>query len=415
MPEAGEAILTMRTVATGLSWQKPDSEAGTLRVEFEGTYSQHLIVHGGENETVYRRFLGDIGIGPHEIMFTFSPEGSSAGAQWFRTLSMSVDIVERDDPLYIPASNSPLLYGRADRESYEFRKSDVPMYAVYRYPQGGRTGREIEYFYIYSHEDKGTDPALRLSQTGCLAPIEWSFRGSLDSAGHLAKNLAFQGRNHAPHSFAGSFEMRGHPVLQASGMEGMFHDRKVTPYCIGLPALEMVPDERPLAWMQNVYPDTYRTAAYELLRQVRLEKPGDPRSKALSDPHDYLFVHLGRHALQGDARSVPPVEVLVSVRGQSQPFSSCFGDAKRLLASAEPLGTACKLPPGTTIDAITEIAVRALPQRRDPFQLEISGPQAAFFLEGPGYTIGAMPAGVPAESKVLLTREQPQATVWKAS
>jgi len=414
VPDAGEAILNMRIAAAGTHWGKAGQEAGTLRVEFEGNYSQHLIVYGGEQETLYQRFLGDIGVGAHEVMFTFSPEGSAQGAQWIRTISMSVDIIERDDPIYIPASNSPLLQGRAEKESYEMRKSDVPMRAFFRYPKGGPTGREIEFFYIYSHLDKAVDPAQRLSQTGCLAPIEWSFRGSLDSAGHVAKNLAFQGRNHAPHGFAGTFDMRGHPVLQSVGFEGMFHDKRVTPYAIGIPALEMLPEDRPEAWMQNVYPETYRTAAWELMREGKVEKPGNPASKALSDPHDYLFLHFGRHLTQGDGKNAPPIEVLVSIRGQDKPFSSTFGDNRWLNAGSEAFATACKLPPGTPVEAVTQIAVRAVPQRRDPFQVEVSGPQAAFFLTGPAYQIGPMAPGVPAESKVVLSRETPQATIWKA-
>jgi len=414
VPEAGEAVLNMRIAAAGTHWGKDGQEAGTLRVEFEGTYSQHLIVYGGQDETVYQRFLGDIGIGAHEVMFTFSPEGSAQGAQWIRTISMSVDIVDRDDPIYIPASNSPLLYGRAEKDSYEMRRSDTPMHAFYRYPEGGRTGREIEFFYLYSHVDKGIDPALRLSQTGCLAPTEWSFRGSLDSAGHVSKNLAFQGRNHAAHGFAGTFAMRGHPVLQSVGFEGMFHDKRVTPYCLALPALEMLPDGRPVAWMQNVFPETYRTAAHELLREAKVERPGNPLSKALADPHDYLFLQFGRKVLQGAVGHAPAVEVLVSIRGHDKPFSTTFGDNRWLQAGAEPFATACKLPTGTPVEALTEITLRAVPQRRDPFSVEVLGPQMAFFLLGPGYQVGPMATGIPAEAKVVLTRETPQATIWKA-
>jgi hypothetical protein len=414
VPEAGEAILNMRIAAAGTHWGKDGFEAGTLRIEFEGSYSQHLVVFGGAEETLYQRFVGDIGIGAHEVMWTFSPEGSAQGAQWIRTISMAVDVITRDDPRYIPASNCPLLYGRAERDSYEMRRSDTPMYAFYRYPQGGPTGREIEFFYMYSHLNQGQDPAQRLAQTGQLAPIEWSFRGSLDSAGHVAKNLAFQGRNHAPHGFAGTFDMRGHPVLQAVGNEGMFHDKQVTPYRLALPALEAVPDDRPLAWMQNVYPVSYRIAAYELSREAKIEKPGNPASKALADPHDYLFLHLGRRVLQGDARNAPPVEVLVTLRGASRPLSSSFGDARWLRPGAEPLATAVKCPPGTAIQALSEVRVRAVPQRRDPFQIELSGPQAAFFLTGANYEVGPMAAGVPAERKVVLTREDPEAVLYRA-
>jgi hypothetical protein len=414
VPDAGEAILNMRIAAAGTHWGKPGYEAGTLRIEFEGSYSQHLIVFGGAEETVYQRFLGDIGVGPHEIMFTFSPEGSAQGAQWIRTLSMSVDVITREDPRYIPASNSPLIYGRAERDPYEMRRSDTPMYAFYRYPQGGPTGREIEFFVIYSHLDHGTDPALRLSQTGQLAPIEWTFRGSLDSAGHVARNMAFQGRNHGPHGFAGTFDMRGHPVLQAVGYEGMFHDKVVTPYRLALPALEAVPDDRPLAWMQNVYPVSYRIAAFELLRDAKIEKPGNPSSKALSDPHDYLFLHFGRKVLQGDPRTAPPIEVLVTLRGQAKPFSSCFGDPRWLKPGAEPFATAVKCPPGSVVEAVAEIRVRAVPQRRDPFQVEVSGPQAAFFLIGPNYEVGPMAPGVPADKRVVLTREAPEAVIYQA-
>ena len=414
VPDHGEAILNMHIAAAGTHWGKAGQEAGTLRVEFEGSYSQHLVVFGGAEETLYQRFLGDIGIGAHEIMFTFSPEGSAEGAQWIRTLSMSIDVLTTEDRRAIPASNSPLLYGRAEKAPYEMRKTDTPMYAFYHYPRGGPTGREIEYFYIYSHAERGPDPAQRLAQTGCLAVIEWSFRGSLDSAGHVAKNMAFQGRNRAPHGFAGGFDMRGHPVLQAAGPEGMFHDKVVTPYRLGLPALEEWPEDRPLAWMQNVFPVSYRTAAWELSREAKIEHPGNPASRALADPHDYLFVHANRRLAQGDARRAPAVEVLVTLAGQAKPFSSSFGDARWAIPGVEPLATAVKLPADTPVEALREIRVRALPQRRDPFQLEISGPQAAFFLTGPGYEVGPMAAGVPGETTVTLSREQPEAVLWQA-
>jgi hypothetical protein len=411
VPEAGELVLNLRTSASGTNWGKPDAEAGTMRIEFEGSYSQHLILFGGADETLYRIFLGDVGVGAHEIMFTFSPEGSAPGAQWLRTQSMAAEVIPRDHVQYVPASNSPLLHGRAEQDSYEMRKTDLPLYAFYRYPQGGPTGREIEFLYIYSHLDKGLDPARRLAQTGCLAAIEWSLRGSLDSAGHLARNVVFQGRNHAPHGFQGTLDMRGHPVLQAVGLEGMFHDRATTPYRLGLPATEAVPDGRPLAWMQNVYPLSYRIAALELQRQAKLERPGNPQSRALSDPHDYLFLHFGR---TGEARTPPPLEVLVSVAGHERPFSSAFGDKAWLVpGSLEPFAVAVKLPPGTPAEAVAAVTVRAVPQRRDPFRIEITGPQAAFCLLGAGYQPGPHAPGVPAETKVTLTPQQPEAVVYR--
>jgi hypothetical protein len=413
VPATGEAILNMRIAAQGTNWARDGQEAGTLRIEFEGHYSQHLIVFGGAEEVLYQRFLGDIGIGAHEIMFTFSPEGSCPAAQWIRTVSMSVDIITSDDPRHAGVSNCPILWGRAEKDSYEMRKSDTPMYAFYRFPKGGPTGREVEFFYIYSHCNQGLDPAQRLAQTGCLAPIEWSFRGALDSAGHVARNLAFQGRNHAPHGYSGGFDMRGHPVLQAVGYEGMFNDKITTPYRLCIPALEQLPDDRPLAWMCNVYPISYRVAAQELLREAKLEKPGNPKTKNLSDPHDYLFLQFGRSA--ADPRTAPGIEVLVSLQGQTQPFSSTFGDNRWLKPGADPFATAVKLPPGTTIEAVREIRLRAVPQRRDPFRVEVTGPQAAFFLVGAGYDIGPQPAGVPATASVTLTNQAPEATIWKAA
>lgn len=411
VPEAGELVLNLRTSATGTNWGKTGAEAGTMRVEFEGSYSQHLILFGGSDETLYRIFLGDVGIGAHEIMFTFSPEGSAAQAQWLRTQSMTAEIIQRDHPQYVPASNSPLLHGRAEQDSYEMRTSDLPLYAFYRYPQGGPTGREIEFLYIYSHLDKGLDPARRLAQSGCLAPIEWSLRGSLDSAGHVSRNITFQGRNHAPHGFQGTFDMRGHPVLQAAGFEGMFHDRAATPYRIGLPATEMLPDDRPMAWMQNVYPLSYRTAALELQRQTKLERPGNPASRALSDPHDYLFLHFGR---SGEGRTPPPVEVLVTIAGHDRPFSSSFGDkAWQVPGSFAPFAAAVKLPPGTPVEAVTAVTVRAVPQRRDPFKMVLTGPQAAFFLLGPSFEPGPHASGVPAQTQVTLTPQQLEAEVYR--
>lgn len=413
VPASGEAVVNMRIAAQGTNWGKVGAEAGTLRMEFEGAYSQHLIVFGGAEEVLYQRFIGDIGIGAHDIMFTFSPEGSAAQAQWIRTLNMSVDVITADDPRHPGISNCPILYGRAERDSYENRKSDVPMYSFYRFPKGGPTGREIEFFYMYSHVTQGMDPALRLAQTGCLAPIEWSFRGALDSASHVARNLTFQGRNHAPHPYSGGWDFRGHPVLQAAGYEGMFHDKVTTPYRLCLPALEALPDERPFAWMQNVYPASYRVAAEELLRARKIEKPGNPKTKNLSDPHDYLFLQFDRRVPEA-TKAAPPVEVLVTLQNGG-PFASAFGDARWLKPGQDPIGTAVKLPPGTPIEAVREIRVKAVPSRRDPFQLELIGPQVAFFLTGPRFEIGPMPAGIPAETRVTLTNQAPEAVIWKAA
>lgn len=414
VPDAGEGILNLRIAAAGTDWAKPDQEAGTLRVEFEGSYSQHLVVFGGAEEVLYQRMLGDIGVGAHEIMFTFSPEGSAPRAQWIRVNSMTIDVIQYKDPAYPAVTNAPLLYGRAESDSYEMRKSDTPMYTFYRFPQGGPTGREVEYFVMFSHTDKGTDPALRLAQTGCLAAIEWSFHGALDSAGRATKNLAFQGRNHRPHGFAGTYDMGTHPVLQSAGYEGMFHDRQTTPYRFALPPLTMLPPDRPLAWMQNVYPVSYRVAAKELVRDAaRLEKPGNPKTKALTDPHNYLFLQFGLEIAEGQ-RHVPTLEVLVFLHGKDEPFSSAFGDPRWGITPTGPFATAVKVPSAVGVESIREIRVRAMPGRRDPFKLQVTGPQAAFFLDGPEFDVGPMLPGVPSTEAATLSRETSEAVVFQA-
>ncbi len=411
IPDAGEGVLNLRIAAAGTDWGKKDQEAGTLRVEFEGSYSQHLVVFGGADEVLYQRLLGDIGVGAHEIMFTFSPEGSAPKAQWIRALSMQIDVIPYKDPRYIAATNAPVIYGRAENESYEMRKSDAPLYAFYRFPQGGITGRELEYYVMYSHLDKGTDAAQRLATTGILAPIEWTFRGALDSAGRATRNLAFQGRNHKPHGFAGTYEMGSHPVLQAVGFEGMFHDRQTTPYRFALPPLDEIPADRPLAWLQNLYPLSYRLAALELLREAKIENPGNVKTKALTDPRNYVFLHFG---VQGAANRRPPtVEVVVLLRGKEDQYSSTLGDPRWGIEVTGPFATAVKLPSGVGPEQIREIRVRPLPGRRDPFELHIV-PQAAFFLLGDAFTVGPMLPGLPAAEPVVCSREQPEAVVYRA-
>ena len=411
VPDAGEAILNMRIAAAGTDWAKADQEAGTLRVEFEGSYSQHLVVFGGADEVLYQRFLGDIGIGAHEIMFTFSPEGSAPRAQWIRTLSLQVDVIPYKDPRYVAVTNAPLICGRAETEYYENRRSDTPLAMFYRFPKGGITGREIEYLLLYSHLDKGADPAQRLATTGILAPIEWAFRGALDSAGRATRNLAFQGRNHKPHGFAGTYDMGTHPVLQSVGFDGMFHDKQTTPYRFGLPPLEEIPEDRPLAWLQNLYPLSYRLASQELLREAKIESPGIAKSKALTDPHNYLFLQFG--VAPGANRRPPTVEVVVLLHGKDEQYSSTVGDARWGIEVTGPFATAVKLPVGTSAAQVREVRVRALPGRRDPFELKIL-PQAAFFLEGNQYAIGPNLAGIPATEPVAMSREQPEAVLFRA-
>lgn len=411
VPDAGEAILNLRIAAAGTDWGKAEQEAGTLRVEFEGIYSQHLIVFGGADEVLYQRFLGDIGIGAHEIMFTFSPEGSAPRAQWIRALSMQVDVIPYKDPRYVAVTNAPLIYGRAEADSYENRRSDSPLYAFYRFPKGGITGREIEYFVMYSHLDKGADPAQRLATTGILAPIEWTFRGALDSAGRATRNLAFQGGNHKPHGFAGTYDMGSHPILQLVGYEGMLHDKQTTPYRFGLPPLQEIPEDRPLAWVQNMQPLSYRIAALELLREAKIENPANHKTKALADPRNYLFLQFGVQA--GANRRPPTIEVVVTLQGQDTQYTSTFGDPRWGIEVTGPFATAVKLPTSTGNDQIREVRIRTLPGRRDPFELQIV-PQAAFFLQGPTFAVGPMLPGIPAPAPVTLSRDQPEAVTYRA-
>lgn len=412
IPDAGEAVLLFHSAASGLSWAKAGYESGTLRMEINGYYSQHIILFGGGQEVVYPRFVGTMGVGAQEVMFTFSPEGSSQAAQWLRTQQLEIDVVTQDDPRYYGVSNSPIIYGRAERQSYEMRETDTPLFAFCRFPKGGLTGREIEYFLAYSHLDKDMDPAQRLSQTGTPVVMVWSFRAALDSAGRAAKNLTFQGRNHAPHTFTGDFDLMGHPMLQAVGQEGMFADKPTTPYRLCLPAMEQWPEERPMAWMCNMYPWSYRIAAQELLRQAKIESPANPGSRSLADPRSYLYLHFGRKRA-ADSRGTPGIEVLVDVQGQSKPLSSTFGNDRWLLAEDGPFATAVKLPPNTELGAIRQIRVRAVPQKRDAFRTEITGPQAAFLLDNT-YLPGPMLSQVPSEQVVSLTNQSPEATIWSA-
>ncbi len=413
VPDAGQAVLFFRSLASGLNWGKSGYESGTLRVEFDGYYSQHVILFGGSEEVIYPRFVGMIGVGPHEVMFTFSPEGSSPQASWLRTVSLEIDPIGQEDPRYYGIANSPIIWGRAERGTYEMHETDTPLFAFYRFPKGGLTGREIEYYLAYSHLDKDMDPAQRLSQTGTPVPMQWSFRGSLDSAGRMLRNLAFQGRNHGPHTFTGSFDLQGHPVLQAVGTDGIFADKVTTPYRLCVPALDEWTNDQPIAAMSYKYPWSYRIAAQELGRQGKIEKPGNPDRPALSDLRDYLFLHFGRSAAEG-TRTAPPVEVLVHIDGRAKPLSSTFGNNRWLVADDKPFATAVKLPPSTPPEAVRQITVRAVPQRRDPFSIEITGPRAAFFL-GPNYQPGPMLAGAPSDKAVHLTNQAPEATIWEAT
>jgi hypothetical protein len=279
----------MQASAPGTSWGQPGAEEAVIRLAVDGVYSQHVILFCGAAEHDYRRLLGPLAAGPHRLEARLDTKLSSPGARSFNA-TFRVRSYGPDDPEYEAIRRAPFVWARADTLG---KATDTPLLAYYEWlsAEGDRpptasppppgTARLLQYTYIFSNEDAGTNTPALLARWGRTADIEHVYRRFLDAAGQpLAES--FQAVNHKETAFGGK-RIGEHPLYGVASRNNNFSDQQTSPVRYALWPEQMDLSQHSREQALDEHPWAYRIMAEEMEREGKI-------TDEVSDSRQYLII-----------------------------------------------------------------------------------------------------------------------------
>ena len=358
LPSDGEVVLSLRASAPGTFWGREKAEAATISVHVDGTYKADIVLFRGETSFAYETLVGSLSKGKHSLAVYHEPTKSAPQAKQARVDEVAVRVYARDDPLYQVMAHAPILYGRD-----ESRYSDTPLFMYHEITREPTT-TTIQYTIIFSNEDSGTAPDGLMARWGRLTDIEWVYRVILDTQGEVTRG-EYQDKDHNTAIFRGMKEGQ-HPFLKDVTRNNLFADSGTSQYRFALVPTESLPDVSREEMMDR-HPWMYRVMAeeWEREKQSLTERTGDPETRAVSDPRNYLYVEFR----SGPAPNQPcdaKLAIQVKLRGSESWYSSDHGVDGLRIQSQGWRRSAIELPPGTTASQIEALRFVAYPGKNLP-------------------------------------------------
>lgn len=411
----GEAVIGFAASAPGVSWARAGAESAVVSLAVDGRHVTDLVVTSSE-PTPRSLGLGRVRRGGHTATLRFA-RGSAAAARRVVLARAKVRMPRADQ---IALRHAPVVVGRTGRplgDPYQNATTDTPLIAWHESQPAAAPGhRVLEYSVVWSNEDGGTDSPALMARWGRTTDIEWVYRVEVDAAGRRVEGTGvYQAPQHMTLKFAGRYE-GDHPVLQTCTLNNNMCD-VITPRS----PLRFLPDAsrtRPADRAREVVMDrepwTYRVMAQEMLREGKVEKPSDPRTRAVGDQRAYLFVEFAKRTGAATGTGSAP-GVTLGVRLKSDPsrlFRSDHGEAAVSIDRDGAVATTVELPEGTAIGDVA--SVEAI---RQPVGLGDNGAPSTVTAINRGFFLDR--AYLPRRSaitwngSVTLTPSAPSAVLWR--
>lgn len=418
LDHSGETLFDLAAAVPDGNWATRGRESAFVTMMVDGEYNQDLILFYGEECFVYQRLLGYLNAGEHEITLVFNDERSSSQIHGILIYKMEIRQVQDSDPEALFYKHTPLLYGRNLNDPFESTYSDTPLLMFYYCDEHDNLTSTLEYHIIFSHEDGGTDAPALMSKWGRTTDMEWVYRVKIDAEGEMIEGEGgieeFQGPEHVTTRFTGTRALGVHPVLQAATINGNVTDQPSSDYRYLLPPAVRLPREVNREAVMNLHPWTYQVMAKEMQRQEMLEQPADPGTTRLADQRNYLFLQISRQSFHGN-HQIGRVDIKVKLWDDEKWYTSIHEIKELAYESVDgPFSTTVKMPEGTVIGDIQEIAASYLFIEEAPqdYRIEVPGIRAAFFLDETYMPIRPM---ITSRTKAVLSPANPQATLWNST
>jgi hypothetical protein len=354
VPAAGEAVAVIHASCERCDWGVEGREAAAVRVLIDGTYSQHLLLARGAEDTDYHVSLGPMAVGEHKLRIEADPALSArqAGPALISKVDIVVITPAGDD--FVAQSMAPFIYARANTVG---RFSDLPVFMWYEIvpvPQG----RQFRYSVIFTNEDGGTATDRLMATWGRTTDVEFVYGVTLNGQGKVVAE-EFQGPNHEVPAFRGRHE-GGHPLQWVSTDNNMVSEAGATEIRFAPAPQRFDLTDASREVVMDAHPWMYLLAAKEMVREKKLVEDAVPGSGRIPDSRRFVFVEA--------CTDLQNAAVTFSVHAPDASGSARWFDADHGLPQFRIARTGCfrggvPLPPGAGKPDAVRFKAFSLPPR----------------------------------------------------
>lgn len=349
----GESFAEIKLRTPSASWKKRGSESVVVSLSVDGKYRSDIVVYGGNETLSYASMLGNVPAGKHTLGISYAAEKSSVKDGEVFLSSMEITTVKPSDPLYLMYRYAPVIYGRA-----ESSHSDVPL-ILYCVMKKKKNVTHVEYEIVFSNEDGGTGAFLFLpllaAQYGRTTDIEWVYAFDVFSGGVVADEV-FQAAGHETLPFTG-IKDGSHPALSVATANNNFSQSLSSRFRFMLVPILFDDSGKPREDVMDAFPWSYRIMAEEMEAEGKLEPAASPKTAALSDARNYLYVDYHAKNRGGE----PSLAFQVQTAGGSVYASDHFKHSFLSIGGSGWARTAIELPQGALCREITSFAFQGTP------------------------------------------------------
>ena len=364
----GEGVATLTLATVGTDWGTFGSESVVVTYDLDGVKLGQLVLYGGEAPTEYRVLLGALTAGDHTIGLhpekTLSPNPK---APVLATAAAVVEAIPAGDSRYDFTRFAPIVLGIDQDLNPETTanglhagnaRSDVPvvMYAK-PIPQGGYT--TYRYVLIWSNEDNGTGtaPDVLIAKFGRTTDIEGIVEVDVDPSGNPLEFRFRPDETGVLPVFQGGFR-DSHPIVRTSTGNGLIEDDGASTLAFGLAPFAFDDAGVPRELGMDLDPISYVIQAKEMVREAKVENPGNASTKRLSDLRNYLYVDYDIDVSVGGQvlRGIAVVGGITYYSDHALPINAALNP--RVTDGVGRL--AIELPPGTQITDIQQYGMQGI-------------------------------------------------------
>jgi CheY-like chemotaxis protein len=333
-----EAIAQITLAVPGCDWGIQGREAAVIDLHLDSAPPHQLTLFAGAKPHLYSVFLGPLAAGAHQLRLSRSSL-SAPGCPAFEARDAQFKPVDSTD---LAALHAPILSARQDTIG---RFSDVPMLLYCT-----RTANVIEYTYIFTNEDGGTNTRDLMARWGRTTDIEFVYRVILNADGSPATAL-IQAKDHKEIEYAGA-RLGWHPYLQVATDNNMVEAGSATSvrYQLAPRLADLSRGSREL--VMDADPITYAVSAAELQREGKIRPNGPPQDYRIADPRRYLVLEF--QSEQQDSL----LQGLIELNHSGHWSGSALGIIENFIPRPGWARVAIELPAGASASAVTSLGLQ---------------------------------------------------------
>lgn len=248
----------------------------------------YVVTYMGMQQHEYTINLGMLQAGTYEVAVRNVPVCNQSQLYLHDIQLSPIVLNEQTELVY---QHAPFLYGRNHFTQYDNCYTDTPLALMYSYELNQQGQIQIDYEFVFSHEDEGTPGKLLMAKWGRITDIEWCYTVTLNPDNYEVIERSYQGPEHEYRLFQGEFLPNSQrPILQVRTTNGNFDHIIDSDYCFSLhPTIHWKKKSEPRELYMKERPDINMVMVKEAERQLLNHQIEEHR---IAHPTQYIYAFL---------------------------------------------------------------------------------------------------------------------------